>query len=86
MSQREDQQRAGVRLPGLLAVGLEAQAAVHEAFDQAEHRVQEGPFAAHDPDDEGPQWLGQDGHGTEQDEQLDEVRHEHQKRSGRTRA
>ena len=84
--QREHQQRAGVGLPGLLAVGLEAQAAVDEALDRAEHRVQEGPLAAHDPGDVGPQRRGQDDHGEEQDERLDEVGDEHQKRSGRTRA
>ena len=75
--QREHQQRAGVRLPGLLAVGLEAKAAVDQALDRAQHRVKEGPLPAHDPGDEGPQRRGQRDHGEEQDERLDEVGDEH---------
>ena len=56
---------------------LEAKAAVDQVLDRAQHRVKKGPLAAHDPGDEGPQRRGQDDHGEEQDERLDEVGDEH---------
>jgi hypothetical protein len=73
----ERPQRAAVGLPGLLPLGGQAQAAVDEALDRAEHRVQEGPLAAHDPGDVGTDGRGQDDHEEQQGERLDQVGDEH---------